>query len=188
MDRSHDFFFIFQIHFSSIGGHQSHLWPLKVYFFIIHIRFLIDGYVTRFFYFQSHLRPLKVYYFLIHVRFMMGHTTIYFSNFVFEHWRPPVTFVTTGSIFFHNSHTIFFSNSVFWLQRPLVTFKTPKCILFHNPHKISDRWRGQRKFKCICTEKKKKYITVNYSFIPGCNLKFYRFLKVFFGVFFRLLT
>jgi hypothetical protein len=48
MDISHDNIdFGLQIPFLSFKGLFSPFWPLKVYFFLLHVKFPIDGYITR---------------------------------------------------------------------------------------------------------------------------------------------
>jgi hypothetical protein len=109
-------------------------WPTKVYFFVLHVKFPIDGYITRPYWFWA-------------------------PNSVFGLWGPIFAFLTPKSIFllapckfpdlwiYHRTILIldpkfwfWAPNSVFGLWGPIFAFLTPKSIFLLAPCKIPDRW------------------------------------------------
>jgi hypothetical protein len=105
----------------------SPFWPPKIYFFLLHVNFPNDGYITRLYLFWA-------------------------PNFVFELWRLTFAFLTP-KVYFILLHLKFsidgyitrpywfwVPNSDFGLWRLIFAFLTHKSIFFLAPCKFPERW------------------------------------------------
>jgi hypothetical protein len=94
IDISHDHIdFGPQIPFLDSGGLILPIWPPKVYFFLLHVIFPMDGYITRPYWFWA-------------------------PNSIFGLWRPIFTFSTPKRIFFLNTCKIF----DWWIYHTTIDF------------------------------------------------------------------
>jgi hypothetical protein len=119
--RAEIYFWFFGAYCSVFG-----LWRL-IFVFLIHVKFPIDGYILRSYWFWS-------------------------PNSIFGLWRLIFAFLTPKRIFFptlckipdrwiyHMTILILGPNSVFGLWRLIFTFLTPKSILFLGTCKVPDQW------------------------------------------------